>query len=84
MYTISALWTHVREGLDITTVISANDSYAFLGMGIPAPRYTCGRPRSPQPSRSRAATAEDLTDRLREAFTEPGPHLIEAAVPALF
>lgn len=56
MYTISALWTHVREGLDITTVISANDSYAFLGMGIPAPRYTCGRPRSPQPSRSAPAS----------------------------
>ncbi|MFD8006939.1 thiamine pyrophosphate-dependent enzyme [Streptomyces mirabilis] len=39
------------------------------GMGVPA---------------SRAATAEDFTDRLREAFTEPGPHPIEAVVPALF
>jgi acetolactate synthase-1/2/3 large subunit len=31
MYTISALWTHAREGLDITTVIFANRRYAILG-----------------------------------------------------
>ena len=24
MYTISALWTHAREGLDVTTVIFSN------------------------------------------------------------
>lgn len=34
MYTISALWTHAREGLDITTVIFANRSYAILGMEL--------------------------------------------------
>ncbi|MHC3475289.1 acetolactate synthase large subunit [Streptomyces sp. 7R007] len=32
MYTISALWTHAREGLDITTVVFANGSYAILDM----------------------------------------------------
>jgi acetolactate synthase-1/2/3 large subunit len=30
MYTISALWTHAREGLDVTTVILNNRSYAIL------------------------------------------------------
>jgi acetolactate synthase-1/2/3 large subunit len=39
------------------------------GMGVPA---------------SRADTAEGLTTQLRQALSEPGPHLIEAVVPALF
>jgi acetolactate synthase I/II/III large subunit len=30
MYTISALWTHAREQLDITTVIFSNRQYAIL------------------------------------------------------
>jgi acetolactate synthase-1/2/3 large subunit len=30
MYTLQALWTHAREGLDITTVIFANRAYAIL------------------------------------------------------
>ena len=30
MYTISALWTHARERLDITTVIYANHAYDIL------------------------------------------------------
>jgi acetolactate synthase-1/2/3 large subunit len=34
MYTISALWTHAREGLDVTTVIFANRAYAILGMEL--------------------------------------------------
>jgi acetolactate synthase I/II/III large subunit len=34
MYTISALWTHAREQLDITTVIFANRSYAILAMEL--------------------------------------------------
>jgi len=34
MYTISALWTHAREQLDITTVIFSNRSYAILGMEL--------------------------------------------------
>ena len=34
MYTISALWTHAREGLDITTVIFSNRSYAILAMEL--------------------------------------------------
>ncbi len=34
MYTISALWTQAREGLDVTTVIFSNGSYAILGMEL--------------------------------------------------
>jgi acetolactate synthase-1/2/3 large subunit len=34
MYTISALWTQAREGLDITTVIFNNHAYAILGMEL--------------------------------------------------
>ena len=106
MYTISALWSHAREGLDITTVVFANHAYDILrmelqrvgaqrggelpgpmaeslldltspaldfvhiaeGMGVPARRVTA---------------AEELADALQWAFDEPGPHLIEAAMPSM-
>jgi len=45
MYTLQALWTQAREGLDVTTVILANRSYAILnielqrvGAGTPGPK----------------------------------------------
>jgi acetolactate synthase I/II/III large subunit len=41
MYTLSALWTHAREGLDVTTVIFSNRSYAILGMELD--RATSGK-----------------------------------------
>jgi acetolactate synthase-1/2/3 large subunit len=34
MYTISALWTQAREGLDVTTIIFNNRSYAILDMEL--------------------------------------------------
>jgi acetolactate synthase I/II/III large subunit len=34
MYTVSALWTHAREQLDVTTVIFSNRSYAILAMEL--------------------------------------------------
>lgn len=34
MYTIQALWTHAREGLDVTTVIYDNGSYAILNVEL--------------------------------------------------
>ncbi len=34
MYTISALWTHAREQLDITTIIFANRAYAILSLEL--------------------------------------------------
>ncbi len=45
MYTIQSLWTHAREGLNITTIIFANNQYAILkgeytnmGAGTPGPQ----------------------------------------------
>jgi acetolactate synthase-1/2/3 large subunit len=45
MYTLQALWTQAREGLDVTTVIFNNGSYAILelefsrvGAGGPGPK----------------------------------------------
>jgi acetolactate synthase-1/2/3 large subunit len=100
MYTISALWTHAREQLDITTVIFSNRSYAILNMEL----ERTGAPAAGQAARSlldlsrpgldfttmaegmgvpasRAETAAEFAAQLRRALTEPGPHLIEAAVP---
>jgi acetolactate synthase-1/2/3 large subunit len=34
MYTISALWSHAREGLDVTTVVYNNSAYAILRMEL--------------------------------------------------
>jgi acetolactate synthase-1/2/3 large subunit len=34
MYTLQALWTQAREGLDVTTVILNNRSYAILNMEL--------------------------------------------------
>jgi acetolactate synthase I/II/III large subunit len=103
MYTISALWTHAREGLDVTTIIFANRSYAILRMELN--RVGAAAPGQGSPARdlldlsrpdldfvslaqgmgvpaSRAATCADLASQLRRALAEPGPHLIEAVLPA--
>ena len=42
MYTVQALWTMAREGLNVTTVVFANRTYAvlqreFAGLGVGAP-----------------------------------------------
>jgi acetolactate synthase-1/2/3 large subunit len=100
MYTISALWTHAREQLDITTVIFSNRSYAILTMelertGAPAAGQAAlslldlSRPgltfttlaEGMGVPASRAETAAEFATQLRRALAEPGPHLIEAAVP---
>jgi acetolactate synthase-1/2/3 large subunit len=55
MYTLQALWTMAREGLDVTNVVFANRDYAvlrrefsYLGVGKPGPRasamFEIGRP----------------------------------------
>jgi acetolactate synthase I/II/III large subunit len=102
MYTASALWTHAREELDITTIIFANRSYAILNMELgrtgaatagPTARslldlsrpdldFTALAAGMGVPA-SRAVTATELASQLRHAFAEPGPHLIEAAMPAI-
>jgi acetolactate synthase-1/2/3 large subunit len=101
MYTASALWTHAREQLDITTVIFSNRSYAILNMELertgaatagrtarslldlsrPAIDFTALAVGMGVPA-TRAVTAGELAAQLRNALAEPGPHLIEAALPA--
>jgi len=55
MYTVQALWTMAREGMNVTSVVFANRSYAVLqrefsglGVGAPGPRasalFDIGRP----------------------------------------
>jgi acetolactate synthase-1/2/3 large subunit len=55
MYTLQALWTMAREGLNVTTLVFANRSYSvlkreysYLGVGEPGPRaqnlFDIGRP----------------------------------------
>jgi acetolactate synthase-1/2/3 large subunit len=102
MYTASALWTHAREQLDITTVIFSNRSYAILNMELERTgAATAGRTAKSlldlsRPSidftalavgmgvpATRAVTAGELAAQLRNALAEPGPHLIEAALPSL-
>lgn len=106
MYTISALWTHARERLDITTVIYANRAYDILRIELQ--RTGAGAPdQDPGPKAAslldltsptmdfvhiaegmgvparRVGTAEELADALRWAFSESGPHLIEAIMPSM-
>ena len=106
MYTISALWTYAREGLDVTTIIFSNRSYAILAMELervgavsagkgaeagqaarslldlsrPALDFTALAAGLGVPA-SRASTAGKLAAALRQALSEPGPHLIEAVLP---
>ena len=55
MYTLQALWTQAREGLDVTTVVFANRTYAILrgelanvGAGTPGGRrWTCSTSAAP-------------------------------------
>jgi acetolactate synthase I/II/III large subunit len=106
MYTLSALWTHAREGLDITTVIFSNRSYAILGLELDRATTEASTGKASAAARSlleltrpdidfvalasgmgvpasRARTVGELAAALRQALAEPGPHLIEAVVPAL-
>ncbi|WP_028067816.1 acetolactate synthase large subunit [Solirubrobacter soli] len=99
MYTIQSLWTQAREGLDVTTIIIANRSYAILefefsrvgasGDGAAARELMdIGRPelsfaglaQSMGVPGRRVDDVRGLVGALREAFSEPGPHLIEAVV----
>jgi Thiamine pyrophosphate enzyme, C-terminal TPP binding domain len=101
MYTISALWTHAREHLNITTIILKNNSCGILreewehlrepgqnelhdspliNLGG-APLDFTGLAQSTGVPAAHADTAEELAKRLTWALAEPGPRLIEAAVP---
>ena len=65
MYTLQALWTQAREGLDVTTIILNNRSYAILNMELQRVSATEPGPKALS---------------IERALAEPGPHLIEAVV----
>jgi acetolactate synthase I/II/III large subunit len=99
LYTLQAWWTQAREGLDVTTVVLNNRSYAILHYELSRVGATGGGTRAramldltdPVPDHvslargmglpaERAQTADDLVRLLRQAYAEPGPHLIEAVL----
>ncbi|HKY14715.1 MAG TPA: thiamine pyrophosphate-dependent enzyme, partial [Microthrixaceae bacterium] len=46
MYTLQALWTMAREGLDVTTVVANNGSYAVLNMELSRVGAEAGGPKA--------------------------------------
>ncbi|MHB8220562.1 MAG: acetolactate synthase large subunit [Acidimicrobiales bacterium] len=46
MYTIQALWTQAREGLNVTTVVLANHSYAILNLELSRVGASAGGPKA--------------------------------------
>jgi acetolactate synthase-1/2/3 large subunit len=46
MYTLSALWTHAREGLNVTTVVLNNHAYAILRMELQRVGAQAGGPKA--------------------------------------
>jgi acetolactate synthase-1/2/3 large subunit len=91
MYTLQALWTQAQQGLDIVTLIYANDGYRILEaelaqrVGAVSPSLAFGTPaidwvglaQSLGVPASRAATADELVGALRGAISGQGPRLIE-------
>jgi acetolactate synthase I/II/III large subunit len=59
MYTISALWTHAREKLDVTTVIYNNAAYAILRLEL---RKVGAEAGPDAPVGARAAALLDLSE----------------------
>jgi acetolactate synthase-1/2/3 large subunit len=85
MYTIQSLWTQAREGLNVTTIIFANNSYAILkaeyanmGAGTPGTRalsmIDIDRPRIDWQAMARAmgvtAVAVDTAEGFHKAMTD--------------
>ena len=60
MYTLQALWTQAREGLDVTTLLFSNRTYAD-----PARRTRQCRRRQPRPQSARHARSEQSRPRFR-------------------
>jgi len=46
MYTFQALWTQAREGLDVTTIVLSNRSYAILNLELHRVGADAGGPRA--------------------------------------
>ncbi|GAA2348160.1 acetolactate synthase large subunit [Streptomyces kunmingensis] len=102
MYTLQALWTMAREGLNVTTVLFDNGAYAILDLELQTAAGPEGGRRGHElidisrpaldflalarglgvPAQ-RVRTAEEFTAALEHSLMEPGPMLIDCAVPSV-
>ena len=96
MYTLQALWTEAREGLNITTLICSNRSYDILKLEYGRLGVTPGKCASRLTDLSgidwanlgkgmgvpsvKVTTAEELVKELGKALKEQGPNLIEMII----
>jgi acetolactate synthase-1/2/3 large subunit len=96
MYTLQALWTQAREGLNITTLICSNQSYDILKLEYGRLGVTPGKCASHLTDLAgidwanlgkgmgvpsvKVTTAEELARELGKALHEQGPHLIQMAL----
>jgi acetolactate synthase I/II/III large subunit len=94
MYTIQSLWTQAREGLNITTIIFANNSYAILkaeyanmGAGAPGERALAmidiDRPRIDWLAMAKSMGVPAVAVDTAEAFHEAMADSVHAAGPCL-
>ena len=96
MYTLQALWTEAREGLNVTTLICSNRSYDILKLEYGRLGVTPGKcainltdlagidwvslGKGMGVPSVKVTTAEDLARELNKALNEQGPHLIQMVI----
>ncbi len=74
LYTVQSWWTMAREGLDVTTVLLNNHSYAVLNMELDRVGADSPGPTGPRHARPRAVpTSTSCASPLGSASTRPGP-----------
>jgi acetolactate synthase-1/2/3 large subunit len=96
MYTLQALWTQAREGLNVTTLICSNSSYDILKIEYGRLKVTPGHSALRLTDLSgidwvslgkgmgvpsvKVTTADELSKELGRALNEQGPHLIQMII----
>ena len=96
MYTLQALWTEAREGLNVTTLICSNRSYDILKfeygrLGVTPGKFATNLTdlegidwvslgKGMGVPSIKVTTAEELARELGKALHEQGPHLIQMVI----
>jgi acetolactate synthase-1/2/3 large subunit len=96
MYTLQALWTQAREGLNVTTLICSNSSYDILKVEYGRLKVTPGEcalrltdltgidwvnlGKGMGVPSVKVTTADELSKEFGRALNEPGPHLIQMII----
>jgi acetolactate synthase-1/2/3 large subunit len=96
MYTLQALWTQAREGLNVTTLICSNSSYDILKIEYGRLKVIPGKSALSLTDLTgidwvslgkgmgvpsvKVTTADELSKELGRALYEPGPHLIQMVI----